>query len=215
MRVVVGCLALVAACSFSGRDASPDGDDPVPGDAPEVADADPEAPDARVDAMPGFDPAACPPEYDREIAGSPNSRYRYIAVERVFFDQFNDCNNDHSGWTHLISADTVPEAVAAAGFGPELAYSYLGAVQDLGAREPGEDWYSFGGGPLPPIPWGDSSPDDGGPSEMENGDENVLAIKGDGEIYDVVLQADVFAVCECDGQPIDPDVAELVLDLEL
>jgi hypothetical protein len=212
MRVVVGCLALVAACSFSGRDASPDGDDPVPGDGPVVADADPEAPDARVDADPGFDPAACPPEYDREIAGSPNSRYRYIAVERVFFDQFNDCNNDHSGWTHLISADTVEEAQAAAEFVPKNGYSYLGAVQDPDAAEPGDDWYSFGGEALPPIPWGELAPDDA--NGQENGAEDVVAIKDDGEIYDVVLQADVYAVCECDGRAIDPDVAAIVLELD-
>jgi hypothetical protein len=213
MRVVVGCLALVAACSFSGRDASPDGDDVTPGDGPELADADPETPDGRADADPGFNPATdCPADYDREIAGQPGSRYRYVAVERVFFEQFNDCNNDHSDWTHLISADTVAEAVAAAAFGPELAYSFIGAVQDGRAREPGEDWYSFSGEPLPPIPWGDMAPDDA--NNQENGTENVVAIKGDGEIYDVVLGADVYAVCECDGQGIDPDVAELVLALE-
>ena len=160
MRSVSCALIAIAleGCSFSvgasssgdaaaGHDGPGNGDGPTDGVAIDAAliDAPP------VDAA--FDPATCPAGYTMTIAASPQSRYRWITVDRAWLAQHQDCADDLPGATHLAVLDTVAEAqqIAAAAAG---ATSYqVGAAQAPAQATVLAGWYELTGEVVPAATW--------------------------------------------------------------
>ena len=214
MRSVSCALIAIAleGCSFSvgasssgdaaaGHDGPGNGDGPTDGVAIDAAliDAPP------VDAA--FDPATCPAGYTMTIAASPQSRYRWITVDRAWLAQHQDCADDLPGATHLAVLDTVAEAqqIAAAAAG---ATSYqVGAAQAPAQATVLAGWYELTGEVVPAATWQSGQPNDN--DGTENGEQNrgSVNVSAGPLLQDIDLVFATRAVCECDGKPIAPAVA--------
>jgi hypothetical protein len=218
MRRLGGLAVVLALISSAGcrqifgitdtDTASSDGaeaDGPVATGDAESLDA---APDAPVDAVP-FSPDLCPADYDRTIGSMPASRYRRINSNRPFAVHHADCSDDAPGWTHLIALDTAEESQSAASWNPQ-AFKYVGVVQAPAQPAVDAGWYRFTGEPNT-VPWSQAlgQPDDDG-DDVEDGEESLGVIQGFGNLADVGGTMAYYAICECDGRPIDPAVAAMI-----
>jgi hypothetical protein len=228
MRRVSSALIAIAlgGCSFSvgaspggdavaGHDALGTGDGPTEGPMIDAAmiDAamiDAAMIDAAIDAPPidaAFDPATCPAGYTTTIAAAPQSRYRWITVDRAWLAQHQDCADDLPGATHLAVLDTVAEAqqIAAAAGG---ATSYqVGAAQAPAQATVLAGWYELTGEPVPAATWQSGQPNDN--NGTENGEQNRGSVNASAGplLQDIDSVFATRAVCECDGKPIAPAVA--------
>ena len=207
MRVATIAL-VVAGCGFSGQGAPTDAAMSGDGRRVDSRPGDPDGPPPIIDAA--FDPALCPASYDRTVATSPGSRYRYIDVTETFATQHADCNDDHPGWTHLVVFDDLTEGAAIGDFDTSF-YKYIGAVQQPSAGAMDQGWFKFTGGAVA-TGWsgaGGGQPDDADDG-VEDGDENLAVGAYTGLMHDVSGNSEYRAVCECDGHAIDPTVAGFI-----
>lgn len=197
---------VVAGCGFTGA---------MPGDgAATTTDARIDGRPGEIDAPPtidaGFDPALCPPSYDRTIATSPGSRYRYIDVTETFATHHSDCRDDHPGWTHLVVFDDLTEGAAIGDFDTS-EYKYIGVVQQPSAGGMGVGWFKLTGSAVA-TGWstaGGGQPDDADDG-FEDNDENLALGAYTGLMHDVSGGIQYRAACECDGHAIDPTVASYI-----
>jgi hypothetical protein len=202
-------IMFVSACGFSPSAVGVDADHHPMIDARQIdAHVNP-PPDAFVfedaPAQVVFDPASCPIGYtNNTVTASPNSRYRVVGVAANFLAQNTLCNADHPGWTHLVVLDTTQEATeihAAMGGNPY----YVGAVQPPDQQTPGTGWLLFTGEAVPTDLWQTNQPNDNG--DAENNEQNFAAADdSSGLMNDVSGVYSYLAVCECDGNPLAPDV---------
>ncbi len=207
----VSALALVAACSFSsgvpatggqGSGSADGGVDASPADGSLV---DAVTVDASPDGPPPWDPTMCPAEYTLTLTGTPQSRYRLIDTSANVNTQHVDCNDDHAGWTHLVSLDDATEATQIRASITSNTF-YVGAVQPRDQADTGVGWLTFAGTALPSAAWQTGQPNDN--AGVENNDQNFAAADDStGLLNDVSGSGTYRAVCECDGQAIPAAVA--------
>lgn len=219
-------LVAVAGCSFSisgGPEATGNTDGPRD-DTVVIADASGDgaidaAIDADIDAAIDapmidafvFTPSLCPAAYDRTTPSSPGSRYRVITTSAAFAAHHADCNNDHVGWTHLVTFDTQNEA-GAVGAMVASGFFYAGIVQAPNQTAINQGWRLFTGGALATA-WSQggsfNQPEDA-EDYVEDGEESLVVSNTSGLIYDVSGASSYRAACECDGLAIDPTVAAMI-----
>jgi hypothetical protein len=192
-------ILLVAGCGFQS---------PAATNGTGGGEGTPAAPDA------GFDYASCPANYNVTALPGP-SRYRLIASGHRAWEQSDDCNNDAPAATHLVVIETPDELAAVRAFasnpGVGLAGSglYLGGVQLKTATTPSDAWLGFNGAPLI-NGWGGGEPNDSGGDESNHQEQFVMMAQASGFFVDVGGNETFGALCECDGKPIDPNVANVV-----
>jgi hypothetical protein len=201
IAVAPGCRQL-----FGIDDTSVGGpaDGPGAADAATIADA---APDGTPDAVP-FTPDMCPNSYDEVIASVPGSRYRRNNNDRPFATHHADCNDDAPGWTHLFVPDTLAESIEAAMWNTGRI-KYVGIVQMPGQAAVDTGWYRFTGEPNV-IVWDVQTNEPNDLDGVENGELQLTAIYGQGDLFDVGGVTPYSAICECDGRAIDPVVAAYI-----
>ena len=174
-----------------------------------------DAPAADDDAAPTIDvpTALCPASYVVTIAASP-TRYRVITTGADFNTHHASCNADAPGATHLASFETSAEAMAIQtvlqGVTPPAPADqyYIGAVQEPDQATTDAAWFVFTGAPLPAGLWAPTQPNDDNPGE--NNEENLGAINAVDLLHDTTGDILYGAVCECDGQAIDPTVQSYI-----
>jgi hypothetical protein len=185
------------------------GDGPSAGDAPGAIDATiaDAAPDAPVDAVP-FSVDLCPGNYGDTIGTIPGSRYRRNNNDRPFAVHHADCNDDAPGWTHLLVPDGLGETANAAAWNPGRV-KYVGVVQMPGQAALDASWFRFTGEPNI-IGWDAQTNEPNDNDGVENGENQLAVIVGEGDLFDVGGANDYSAICECDGRAIDPTVATYI-----
>jgi hypothetical protein len=195
-------LILCAGCSFT-LPAEHAIDDGKPADGPTNG-----AADASIDAA-VFDPAQCPAGYaNNGITASPDSRYRLIDSDAAFATHHVDCNDDKTGWTHLVVLDTVQEAQQIRAIITTRTY-YAGVVQPRSSGQPGAGWLLFNGAGMATGLWQSGQPNDN--SGSENNEQNFAAADdGTGLLNDVSGTTSYRGVCECDGKPIPKSVSDTI-----
>jgi len=205
VRVVATCLLV----SLGGCDVLLGLEQPLRGDA-QVGDG-PRADvmrDMAIDAP--FDPSMCPADYSITLASTPQSRYRLIATSATISVQHADCKDDRAGATHLIATQTQNEAIDlgnAVGSSPVRVW--VGFAQLLTATTPTADWYMLTGEMVPAAVWDGAEPEDNGGGE--NGAEQVAFVEPvTHKIRDDNPTKTYYAMCECDGRPVVPNLEAIV-----
>jgi hypothetical protein len=210
-------FVLVAGCGFSPLDKPVVEDDQQPLDDASTHDGT-TVMDAMVDAkvfldapLVAFDPAMCPAGYAvNNITVEPNSRYRLIANGATLKTHDADCNDDHPGWTHLVTLETNTE-------GQQIRDNltnnifYVGAVQLRNQAASNAGWFLVTGAAMPAT-WQTGQPNDNGGGE--NNEQNFAAADSgqDGRLNDVSGGFNYSAVCECDGLPVPAEMAKAISD---
>jgi hypothetical protein len=156
--------------------------------------------------LPGRD---CPAEYTIQILGHA-SRYRVILAGAAAWVHSDDCNDDRPGRTHLAAIDDGVEldglaAVVNTTANLDRNRAWLGGVQPRDQATAIAGWLSVTGGPLIATEWRGGEPNDGGGNNVENNQENFIGVEknvvGLDDFTDVETAG---AICECDGNPVDP-----------
>jgi Lectin C-type domain len=218
MRYVV--LVLVWGCGFSPLATMGAEDDQQP---PPLDDASSQhdgsiVMDARADAqvfldapVAEFDPALCPAGYAvNNVTVEPSSRYRLIAAGRTLKVHDADCDDDHPGWTHLVTLESNTEGQQIRDHMTNKTF-YVGAVQLRNQAQTNASWFLVTGDPMPAT-WQTGQPNDNGGSE--NNEQNFAAADSanDGRLNDVSGSYSYYAVCECDGKPVPAEMANAIAD---
>lgn len=127
------------------------------------------------------------------------------------------CNADLPGSTHLVTLETVGEALQLTAelkllpTQPVASRYFVGAVQDPQAATVDAGWLTFAGAPLDPALWSNFGvnqiePDDNG-DLVEDRHEQLAVIDLTvtlGYLVDLSGLGNSGAVCECDGRSISP-----------
>ena len=176
--------------------------------------------DARVDvdaqvvldgSVADFDPAMCPVGYAvNNVTVEPSSRYRLIPTGRTLKAHDADCNDDHPGWTHLVTLESNTEGQQIRDHMTNSIF-YVGAVQLRNQVQTTANWFLVTGDPMPAT-WQIGQPNDNGGGE--NNAQNFAAADSgsDGRLNDVSGSYGYAAVCECDGKPVPAAIATAIAD---
>ena len=163
--------------------------------------------DARADGQ-GF-PADCPSDYTISIPSTAStSRYKLLTTDdKNYWLHEEDCRNDVPGATHLATTQTTIERNELGGIVDSMiagsgAYVYVGAVQRPDAVAAVGGWLWFDGQPVDMGLWASGLPFDAGDGE-QNHDAQTAMLDTTMGLIDVTGNADLEAVCECDGIAID------------
>lgn len=169
--------------------------------------------DAAIDAPPPDAALTCPASYTVTIAGS-TTRYRISSANELFSVHHADCNDDLPGATHLAVFDSTVELdeISALLTGvpqPNSSRFYVGVVQQPDQANPDDGWLQFTGGPVPAALWSAGQPEDDGGFES-NHEQQLAAVDAGLRMNDVSGTFTYGAICECDGQALDPTAAAAI-----
>jgi hypothetical protein len=167
--------------------------------------------DARADDAPNDGrvfPRDCPQDYDISLPSTAaTSRYKLSTTKTKYWSQETECAGDIPGATHLAVTQTVLERNELGGIVDSMtagsgAYVYVGAVQRPDAIVATGGWIWLDGQAVDVAVWATNTPFDAGDGE-QNHDAQVSMLDTLMGLIDVTGSADIDAVCECDGIPID------------
>jgi hypothetical protein len=152
--------------------------------------------------------ANCPQAYNISIPSTASiSRYKLLTAGMNYWQQEAVCAGDVPGVTHLALTQTVNERNELGGIVDSMiagsgAYVYVGAVQRPDAVAAVGGWIWLDGQPVDAAVWASGTPFDAGDGE-QNHDAQAAMLDSMMGLIDVTGSADLDAVCECDGIPID------------
>ncbi len=188
-------IVLIAGCGFQSPAGTTDGASPDPGAT-------------------GSGSLQCPMSYNVALSGS--SRYRLIIDGHRAWEQSDACNVDAPAATHLVVIETLQEFADIKAFllGQSSGLAgdgiWIGAVQRMNATSLRDGWLGFDGADLF-NGWGNGEPNDGSDNNENNHEEQFAGMeKNSSSFIDFPGSSSFGALCECDGKPIDPTVANLV-----
>lgn len=147
-----------------------------------------------------FDVSLCPASYDRALQAG--SRYRIVTTFATAWAQFDDCDDDLPGATHLAVLETAAEQtlVHTAQVSANQYRWWIGAVQSPLATTTKDMWNWLVGEPIATTAWAANEPDDLDFSETDHQEQFAVSQQDTTGIVDIGGVTSAGALCECDGR---------------